>query len=155
MDIFNVNIYIETSTRGPALREAAGEWIVEFITSDGTPVTRSGIIRREKTTEYTLGLELLRDALSVLTKSCSVIVNTKCERILNAAQNHWLAQWRKNGWVKANGKPVANKELWEQVSDLMGNHYVEFASGCHSYRNVMQEDINRKLKEALVNQQGI
>lgn len=147
MDIFNVNIYIETSARGPAVREAAGEWIVEFITTNGIPVTRNGVIYKNRTTENALALELLRDAFSILTKTCSVRVNTECGHILNTMHNHWLPQWRKNGWMNAKDKPVANQKLWEQVSDLMDNHCIEFTSGYHSYRNVMQEDINRKLKQ--------
>lgn len=147
MDIFNVNIYIETSARGPAVREAAGEWIVEFITTNGIPVTRNGVIYKNRTTENALALELLRDAFSILTKTCSVRVNTECRHILNTMHNHWLPQWRKRDWVNAKDKPVTNKELWQQVSDLMDKHYVEFTSGYHSYRNVMQEDINRKLKQ--------
>lgn len=145
MDTFHVNIYIETSSRGPAVRKAAGEWIVEFVTSKEVPVTRSGIIYHEKTTEYALALELIKDALSILTKPCSVIVNTTCTSILNATQNHWVSQWRKNDWTRAQGKPVSNKELWQQVSELMDNHYVEFDSGQHSYRNVMQKDIQKEL----------
>lgn len=152
MNIFEVNIYIETSTNGPQkVKQAAGEWMVEFVTTKGIPVTRSGLVYRENVTGNALTLELLREAFSILTKTCQIRVNTSCQHVLNTMQNHWMPQWRKNDWIKANGKPVANKELWEQVSDLMGNHYVEFASGCHSYRNVMQEDINRKLKEALEN----
>lgn len=95
MDIFEVNIYIETSIHGPKAKRAAGEWLVEFITSKGEPVTRSGIICREEISENALTLELLRDALSRLTKTCSVRVNTECGHVLNVMQNHWLAQWRK------------------------------------------------------------
>lgn len=146
MNVFEVSIYIETSVQGFMLGEAAGEWLVEYM-AGGIPITRNKIVYHERTTENALALELLRDALSILTKTCSVRVNTECKHILNATQNHWLPQWRKNDWINAKGKPVANKELWQQVSDLMDHHYVEFASGYHSYRNVMQEDINRKLKQ--------
>lgn len=147
MNVFEVSIYIETSVQGLMLGEAAGEWLVEYIGSKEIPVTRNKVVYHEKTTENALALELLRDALSILTKTCSVRVNTECKHILNATQNHWLPQWRKNDWINAKGKLVANKELWQQVSDLMDHHYVEFTSGYHSYRNVMQEDINRKLKQ--------
>ncbi len=147
MNVFQVNIYIETSVRRLTLGKAAGGWLVEYIDSKGTPVTRNKTIYHEKITGNALALELLRDALSILTKTCSVRVNTECEHILNATQNHWLMQWRKNDWINAKGKPVANKELWQQVAALMDNHYIEFTSGYHSYRNVMQEDINRKLKQ--------
>lgn len=118
MNTFEVNIYIETSTHGPQkAKKAAGEWLVEFVTSKGVPVTRSGMIYREGTTENALSLELLRKAFSILTKTCQIRVNTSCEHILNTMQNHWLSQWRKKDWVNAKGRPVANKELWQQVSE--------------------------------------
>ena len=45
--MFDVNIYIITSVRGPAIRRAVGEWIVEFVLRDGTPVTRSGMVYKD------------------------------------------------------------------------------------------------------------
>lgn len=146
MKIFCVNIYIETSLRGPAVRKGAGEWLVEFIRDNGIPETRSGILYKEKTNENALALELLKEAFSILTKSCSVRVNTQCEHILNTMQNHWLPQWKKNGWQNAKGKPVRNMELWQKCSELMENHCTEFGSGQHSYREVMQRDIRKELE---------
>lgn len=146
MKSFCVNIYIETSVRGPAVKRGAGEWLVEFIRGDGIPVTRSGILRKEKTNENALALELLKDAFSILTKSCSVRVNTQCEHILNTMQNHWLSQWKKNAWRNAKGKPVKNMELWKKCSELMENHCTEFSSGPHPYQMVMQMDIRKELE---------
>ena len=151
MDIFVVNIYIETSLKGPALRQGAGKWIVEFIRGNGNPETREGILCKEKTTENALALELIRDALSILTKTCSVRVNTQCEHVLNTMRNYWLPQWEKNGWINARGKPVKNAELWQQCSEQFRKHCVEFVSGPHSYRNVMQEDIRREMERRAKN----
>lgn len=149
MEGFHVNIYLETSIRGPGAREAAGEWLVEFVTSSGIPVTRSGIVWRKKTTQNALTLELLRDALSILTKTCSIRVNTQCEHVLGTINNQWIPQWEKSGWVNAKGKPVANAELWQQVYGIIREHYhfVETCTGAHSYQAVMQDDIRKELKK--------
>ena len=40
----HVNIYIETSFTGPAVKRAAGAWIVEYILKSGKTVTRGGIL---------------------------------------------------------------------------------------------------------------
>lgn len=147
MGEFHVNIYLETSIRGPGARESAGEWLVEFVTSGGIPVTRSGIVWRKKTTQNALTLELLRDALSILTKTCSIRVNTQCEHVLGAIDNQWLSRWEKSGWVNAKGKPVANAELWQQVHGIIRGHYhfVDICTGAHSYQAVMQDDIRKEL----------
>lgn len=148
MEIFHVTVYIETSIKGPKVTRAAGEWLVEFVTSSQIPVTRSGIIIKEKTSENALNLELLREALSILTKTCSIRLNTKCGHILQVLENGWLEQWKKNGWKKAGGKELANAELWKEVSELAEHHLIETDSGRHEYQDVMQEDIKRKMGDA-------
>lgn len=149
-----VTIYIETTIRGPARRNGTGMWLVEYIKQDGTPVTRpdedhqeDSIKYMEGTTENALTLELLIDAFSILTKSCSVRVNTQCEHVLNATQNYWLEQWAKNDWHKTNGKPVANADLWQQVYEYMQIHDVIFENEENNYRNVMQLEILKEEKK--------
>ena len=148
----DVTIYIETNMKGPARRNGAGSWLIEYIKSNGEPETRpvrqeDSVMYLENTTENILTLELLLDAFSILTKSCSVRVNTRCEHILNTTQNYWLEQWAKNDWRKSNGKPVANVELWEQVYEYMQIHEVLFENDENSYRNVMQLEILKEEKK--------
>lgn len=146
MDKFKVTIYIETSFHGPAIRQAAGAWLIEYIKSNGDPETRQGIISKDKTTENALALELLKAALEKLTKPCSIRVNTECDHILNVMRNHWLPQWEKNDWRNTKNKPVKNAELWQQCSELMIAHSITFHSGEHSYRKVMQAEIKKELE---------
>lgn len=138
---FKVNIYIEVYYTGPAVMDNAGMWLIEYIKSNGTPVTRSGIIKKDKTTENALVLELLAAALETLTKLCFVRVNTRCEHVLHTTQNHWLVQWKKNDWRNAKGREIKNKELWQKVSELMELHVVSFCNGEHSYRKRMLFDL--------------
>ncbi len=146
MDFYNVNIYIETSLKGPSKRRAAGMYILEYEKDGGAPVTRDAVLYMEQTTENILVLTLLGNALSRLTKTCSVRVNTGCSHVLNTMQNHWLPQWKKNGWTNAKGKPVANADLWAAVSELMGRHLVEINGGWHNgYRELMYTEIRREL----------
>ncbi len=147
MDNFEINIYIETSSHGPAIRRAAGMWMIEYIKKNGEPETRQGVILKDSATENALALELLRDAFLKPTKSCSVRVNTECEHILNVLRNYWLPQWKKNDWKNAKGKPVKNEELWKQCSELMDKHTVTFENAPHSYRSVMQDRIRRELEK--------
>ncbi len=141
-----VNIYIETSLKGPSRRRAAGMYILEYKKANGVPVTRDAVLYMERTTENILVLTLLEKALSRLTKTCSVRVNTECGHVLNVMRNHWLPQWKKNGWINAKGKPVANADLWAAVSELMGGHLVEISGGRHNcYRELMYTEIHREL----------
>lgn len=146
MDKFKVTIFIETSFHGPAIRQAAGAWLIEYIKTNGEPETRQGIISKDKTTENALALELLKVALGKLTKPCSIRVNTECDHILNVMRNYWLPQWEKNDWRNSKNKLVKNAELWQQCQELMMAHSVTFDSGEHSYRKVMQADIKKELE---------
>lgn len=141
----NVNIYIETSYKGPAVRRAAGAWLVEYISSTGKPVTRGGILYADKTTENELVLRLIEKAFSRLTKTCCVEVFTECGHVLRTMQNHWLAQWRKSGWVNAKGKPVRNAGEWNRCANLFDNHMTEWTDRWHEYRQVMQGRIAKEL----------
>ena len=39
----------------------------------------------------------------------------------------WLDSWVKNGWKKADRKPVLNVDLWEKLISLLAVHDVEFS----------------------------
>lgn len=144
--LFEVNIYLETSLHGPAVRSGAGEWLVEYIKTSGVPETRSGIIIQDKTTENALTLDLLKDALGILTRTCQIRIYTSCPHILNVMRNNWLAQWEKNGWINAKGNPVRNAELWRKCMELGRNHYIEMDSGYNSHSIEMQKDIKEAME---------
>lgn len=39
--------------------------------------------------------------------------------------NEWLDNWKRKGWRRANKKPVANRNFWQQVDELRSEKYVE------------------------------
>lgn len=142
----NVNIYIETSFRGPSTRRAAGAWIVEYISSTGKPVTRGGILYSDKTTENELALQVIRKAFSILTKTCCATVFTECGHVLRTMQNHWLVQWQKNGWINAKGKYVKNAAIWNQCALILEHHMTEWMDEDHEYRQCMQSRLKKELE---------
>ena len=43
-------------------------------------------------------------------------------------KQRWFDNWRRNGWLNSSKKPVANRELWEELldADEKGGHTVSF-----------------------------
>lgn len=37
----------------------------------------------------------------------------------------WVETWQKSGWVRADGEPVANKELWQALLDDLNELYLD------------------------------
>lgn len=147
-----VTVYVESGIRGPARRSGAGTWLVEYIRKDGAPETRpvdpaDAVTWLPDTTQAALELNMLIDALSILTKPCSVRINTECEHILNVFENGWIKKWKESDWQNSKGKPVANAELWQQVSEYIDVHEdVLVEKGENSYRNIMQMEILKEEK---------
>jgi len=66
------------------------------------------------------------EALSSLTRPCSVDVWTDSQYVRNAIEKKWLAGWQKKGWLNAEKKPVKNRDLWERLIPLVARHKVRF-----------------------------
>ena len=41
--------------------------------------------------------------------------------VVNCFKNKWHAGWLKRGWKNSQGQPVANRDLWEQLFELVLN----------------------------------
>jgi len=95
-----------------------GGWGAIVATPDGHVRELAG---SEKTTtnnrmELLGSIESLRLVKDVLGK---VIVCTDSVYVIRGI-TQWIFGWRKKGWKTAEGKDVANKELWEDLSKVVG-----------------------------------
>ena len=142
---FAVKIFVETTCTGPARRDGATMWIVECM-KNGVPVTREGIIRTEKGTENQAVLEAITQAVRILNKPCSIRVFTQCKHVLTATKNGWCRKWQQDGWISAKGKPVKNADLWRELLTETDKHNVQFESGPHEYRKLMQEKVKKEME---------
>ena len=46
--------------------------------------------------------------------------------VVNAFNQGWIENWKKNNWRTAGKDPVKNQELWEELYELTQKHKVEF-----------------------------
>ena len=71
--------------------------------------------------ELTATIESLK---SIKTKS-KIELYTDSQYVKNGI-NSWIINWRKNGWITASKKPVANKELWIALDECAAKHEVSW-----------------------------
>ena len=96
-----------------------GGWgtLIEF--ADGQRQELGG--RDAKTTNNRMEMQAAIAALEFLSKTeidtGSVILHTDSEYLKNGITK-WINGWKRKGWKTSSGKPVLNKDLWQQLDQL-------------------------------------
>lgn len=80
----------------------------------------------EQTTNNRMELLAVIKGLQTLKYACEVDLYSDSAYTVNAFTKGWLEGWKKNGWKKADGKPVLNDDLWKQLLELCNVHAVTF-----------------------------
>ena len=57
------------------------------------------------------------EGLSALKETCEVEIVTDSEYVKNGI-TEWIQGWKRNGWRRADKKPVANQDLWMMLDEL-------------------------------------
>ena len=65
-------------------------------------------------------------ALEALKKPCIVDLYTDSNYLKYAFEKKWLENWQKKGWKTKTGNPVANKDLWILLLEIIRNHEVSW-----------------------------
>jgi ribonuclease HI len=64
-------------------------------------------------------------ALQSLPGPAHVTVHTPSKYVIDGA-TRWLPGWERAGWRTQSGQPVKNPELWQELSQVMGDHDIEW-----------------------------
>jgi ribonuclease HI len=75
------------------------------------------------TTNNRMELRAVIEALSALKGRAQVVVYTDSAYVKNGI-TAWIHSWKAKGWRTADGKPVKNVELWQQLDRLAAGHQV-------------------------------
>ena len=63
-------------------------------------------------------------SLSALKESCEVTLHSDSQYLCNAVEKGWLLGWQRRNFMKKDGKPVPNTDLWQQLLPLLKIHKV-------------------------------
>ena len=78
------------------------------------------------------------------TASRTLVVVTDSE-LLEKTVMRWVASWRKKGWVKADGAPVANQDLCERIAAACDRRAIVVR---HVKAHTDNEDVDSKMNRA-------
>lgn len=69
--------------------------------------------------EITAALEALRALLPPAAAGGEgILVRSDSTYVVNCFRDRWWAGWRRRGWRNSQGKPVANRDLWEPLIEV-------------------------------------
>ena len=77
------------------------------------------------TTNNRMELMAVIEGLSALQRRSIVELYSDSQYVLKGLKE-WMKDWKARGWKTADKKPVKNRELWERLDVLMGEHEVRF-----------------------------
>lgn len=104
-----IRIYTDGSA---SVRDRTGGW--GFVAFCGERrLERSGA--REDTTNNEMELTAILEALKSLKRTTHRVTIYTDSQYCQGALNHWHKAWVDNGWISSAGKPVANKELIQEI----------------------------------------
>ena len=78
-----------------------------------------------ETTNNRMELTAVIKGFESLNNASEVLVKTDSTYVINGITK-WLPNWKAKGWINSARKPVANKDLWEQLESLISNHKVDW-----------------------------
>jgi ribonuclease HI len=64
-------------------------------------------------------------AMEALKRPSDVVLHTD-SIYLRDGITKWVKNWKKNGWMTADRKPVKNVDLWQRLETALERHKVEF-----------------------------
>ncbi len=118
-----IDLWTDGANSGPGMR---GGWACLICPQPtGTRLALSGY--EAATTSNRMELMAVIEGLQALgTGRAQVTVFTDSAYVKNPMVRGWTARWRYNGWKNAEGKAVANQDLWERLLALTAQHAVRW-----------------------------
>ena len=80
----------------------------------------------KETTNNKMEITAVIRALEMLKAPCTVELYSDSAYVVNAIKLGWLENWKNNGWIGSDKKPVKNIEYWKRLDELMNIHQVNF-----------------------------
>jgi ribonuclease HI len=80
---------------------------------------------QQQTTNNRMELIAVIEGLKSIKKHSHIQITTDSMYVKNGI-NQWINNWKKNGWRTAAKKPVKNKDLWQELDELVQNYSIKW-----------------------------
>lgn len=80
----------------------------------------------ENTTNNRMELLAVIKGLEALKRPCKVTLYSDSKYIVDAMTKGWVKGWKARGWMRGNGEPAKNADLWKKILELSSKHKVEW-----------------------------
>ena len=112
---------VEITTDGSCLgNPGPGGWACILRCGQHERVLQGGVA---DTTNNRMELIAAIEGLRALKRASQVTVLTDSEYVRRGI-TEFLPRWKANGWRASTGKPVVNRDLWEELEELASYHEV-------------------------------
>lgn len=96
-----------------------GGWAAKLVCDGKTKLLSGGF---SLTTNNRMEIYAAIMALEALRRPCRIDLYTDSRYLCDAVEKRWLYGWIKRGWIKADKKPVLNRDLWQRLLPAMKRH---------------------------------
>lgn len=79
-----------------------------------------------QTTNNRMELLAAINGLEAIVKPSHIVLTSDSRYLVNGITKNWAKSWKRNGWVKSDGKPALNPDLWDRLLAQLEKHEVEF-----------------------------
>ncbi|MBO5999417.1 MAG: ribonuclease HI [Lachnospiraceae bacterium] len=122
----HVTIYSDGAARGNPEGPGGYGAVIQYIDSRGVLHEKVFSEGFEKTSNNRMELLGPIVALEALNRPCEVDLYSDSQYLVKAFEEHWIENWKKNGWKTSGKTPVKNRELWERLLAAMETHHVNY-----------------------------
>lgn len=141
-----VKIYIETSIKGPAVKDGRYAAALVFEKENGEAATRFVTGEEAESTFNRCTLLAIIKALQRMNQKCHIIIYTDNSYVKDMAEQGNPEKWRRAEWKKATGSDVQNRELWQLFLEEKDKQEIEFRFSKfnefgETLRTVMNEEV--------------
>ena len=155
METDKVIIYADGGARGNGKPDSVSGWGVVLQFNDTVKELYGSAIGKTNNFMELTGVIKALEALK--TTDVPIVIYSDSKYVVDSINKGWVRNWKARNWIKSNGDPVPNKELWQHLmplSDKQKHIRYEWVRGHDNSRGNLRADTLANVAMDLEEQAG-